>query len=855
MVRTMLKLLALCALSLDLVRAFVDYGNVYPRAYTLGSNLSIDDASPYGKASITLSSSQPFLTLDYGTEQAGFPFFVVSSLSGPTQIEVKYSEEFPALAGDQSDGPWTFTIGLANTFRVETFNLTDVGRTESFFLQGGQRWESIRLLTDTTVTFEAVGFNSTASRIAPDRVPAHISTSNAIYNDIWDLGARVVQVACVDAGNAPSTWEITEDGALVRGQGTSQSAKGALFSNYTLSFASKITRGGTGWRVASSQNPQGAYFVLTSNYPVGKTFVNTNRTLLPANSIAFTYGTSLLSQETVTTTAVQYYPVNITIEEDTWYNISTAIIPAAYVVSINGLMVASVSIADLPTIGSYFSISDPYTGSFGIGPFQDQVAYFKDVNVVSQNGTLLYQNNLTSRDVLAEYAQAPLDTSVCLDGAKRDRLVWIGDFYHTVKVLAASTQRWDYIIGSIESIFAGQLTDSPFEGLVPIDPYLGGSPEFNRIQNTFAGLLDYQDLFLAGIGEFFHYSGNTSALQPYWTQIKALTQARLAFIDPYSGLIGATPEFADIGVFNFLGPVNGSAVTALNAYALQGLVSLAKALGDHGTAQLYSATAANLTRAINEQLWNDTLGTYSLSLDSPSNYSLTAIAWTILSGAANSSQAASSIAKLDELRCGVGYKTGSGDVCSDNYEISPNTNGFLLDALFKAHRDLDVRNLTVARVELDDFWSVMFTQNEYYSGASWEYTHPDGSPGIERFTSLAHPWGAAPTYVLPEYVLGVAATSSGYATWTFTPLLGGLGLTEANGTVGTPYGDIKASWKIEGDSVEITATVPRGTEASLVLPKGCSTRYRGRVHRSGSLRLRGGEQAHVRVYGWPTEPI
>ncbi|KAK3630748.1 hypothetical protein LTR56_017305 [Elasticomyces elasticus] len=114
-----------------------------------------------------------------------------------------------------------------------------------------------------------------------------------------------------------------------------------------------------------------------------------------------------------------------------------------------------------------------------------------------------------------------------------------------------------------------------------------------------------------------------------------------------------------------------------------------EALGDQGAAPQYTATLANLTRAINEQLWNDTLHTYSLSLDSFSNYSLTAIAWTIHSGAANSSQAASSIAKLDELRCGVGYKLGSGDICSDSYEISPNTNGFLLDSLSKAHRDLD----------------------------------------------------------------------------------------------------------------------------------------------------------------------
>ena len=59
------------------------------------------------------------MTLDYGTDRSGFPIFSVESLSGDTQIEVKYSEEFPALALPQSDGPWPFTVGLANVCHLE----------------------------------------------------------------------------------------------------------------------------------------------------------------------------------------------------------------------------------------------------------------------------------------------------------------------------------------------------------------------------------------------------------------------------------------------------------------------------------------------------------------------------------------------------------------------------------------------------------------------------------------------------------------------------------------------------------------------------------------------------------------
>ena len=134
----------------------------------------------------------------------------------------------------------------------------------------------------------------------------------------------------------------------------------------------------------------------------------------------------------------------------------------------------------------------------------------------------------------------------------------------------------------------------------------------------------------------------------------------------------------------------------------------------------------------------------------------------------------------------------------------------------------------------------MLTQNEYYSGASWEYVHPDGSPGLNRFTSLSHPWGAAPTYVLPEYVLGISATIAGYKSWTFTPMLEGLDLKFAEGTVVTAYGDIEASWRVKGEMLVVRTNVPRGTSATLVLPDGYCGRYRGKRYEGGKVPLTAG---------------
>lgn len=263
----------------------MSYGNVHPVSYHLGSGPGINTTSPY-EGDIELSPSNPFLTLDYGTDRAGFPILSAKSISGATQIEAKYSEEYPAISLPQADGPWPFTVGLANAFRVETFELKETGNVQSFFVQGGQRWQTLRLLTNTTITLSNVGFNSTAPLAGPSEVPVKLATSNSIYNRLYDLGAGSAHVSCIDAGNAPSTWEITPDGALIRGQTTAQSAKGADFSNYTLTFSTKIARGGTGWRVGSGQNPFGAYFVLTSNE---QSFLNTNRSLIQPSTLIFSY--------------------------------------------------------------------------------------------------------------------------------------------------------------------------------------------------------------------------------------------------------------------------------------------------------------------------------------------------------------------------------------------------------------------------------------------------------------------------------------------------------------------------------------------------------------------------------------
>lgn len=191
--------------------------------------------------------------MDYGQEVAGYPIFDVASLTGHVQIEVKYTEAFDGLRQPFSDGPYPFNVALANTYRVETFNITNTGSIEAYFLQGGQRWQSIRLLTNGMVTFSNVGFRATIPGTGASFQGGSFESDEELLNGIWKLGAAAANAACVEKGTQKAIWDVGSDGTLVRGMRPAISANGTALEAYTLQFAVKIERGGMSWAIVSQR--------------------------------------------------------------------------------------------------------------------------------------------------------------------------------------------------------------------------------------------------------------------------------------------------------------------------------------------------------------------------------------------------------------------------------------------------------------------------------------------------------------------------------------------------------------------------------------------------------------------------
>lgn len=410
---------------------------------------------------------------------------------------------------------------------------------------------------------------------------------------------------------------------------------------------------------------------------------------------------------------------------------------------------------------------------------------------------------MTTSGVLAEHGvQANLE-SVCLDGPKRDRLVWLGDFYHTARIIGASTSRHDLAKGTLDFLLKTQIAD----GEVNIAPPMGYDPTITApaAPDGFYGLSDYQMLGLDSLYSYIRQTNDLDFLKATWAGWQLQAQWLISQVNSTDGLISVPSAF--LGASS-----GGSAVSCLAVQALRDLADLAASIGDIDTQTNCTATADALSEAINSQLWNDDIGVYSLSTNQPTDFSVAGIAFCITSGVASSERTSRAVAALEELNLSPGYKDATTANSSDpTVVISPNTNGFLLDALFKAGAWDAGASL------IKSLWGAMISNPETASGASWEYVDQSGNPGLSLFTSLAHPWGGAATYVLTEWAAGLQPAAGtqgfGYAHWVVSPDAGlAMGLQHAQASVETPSGVLSVEWEVSSEgNVDVQIEAPPGT--------------------------------------------
>lgn len=176
--------------------------------------------------------------------------------------------------------------------------------------------------------------------------------------------------------------------------------------------------------IGTTDGAGGLQIQLTGDLPSKSSFLNTNRTLTPPNIIMLASGFGFVNHTTLTSYVLDTVQLPFTVKEKTWHRIKTEIDPKGFLtVSVNGRSAFKVALKSYSLGGKAISPA----GSLGFGAWQDQAAFYRNVVAYdTASRSEIYRNPLTSQDILAEYGTQANLASVCLDGPKRDRLVWLG---------------------------------------------------------------------------------------------------------------------------------------------------------------------------------------------------------------------------------------------------------------------------------------------------------------------------------------------------------------------------------------------------------------------------------------------
>jgi alpha-L-rhamnosidase len=132
---------------------------------------------------------------------------------------------------------------------------------------------------------------------------------------------------------------------------------------------------------------------------------------------------------------------------------------------------------------------------------------------------------------------------------------------------------------------------------------------------------------------------------------------------------------------------------------------------------------------------------------------------------------------------------------------------YLLEALYDGGQSqAALRLLTSAGT---DSWLHMIALG---AGSTMEAWTPTAKPSV----TYSHPWGAAPAYIVPQYLFGVQALAPGWSQVLIRPQPASL--TRGSVTVPTPRGSVSVSFTSDGGTFSATVDVPTTATAQVVLP-------------------------------------
>ena len=103
----------------------------------------------------------------------------------------------------------------------------------------------------------------------------------------------------------------------------------------------------------------------------------------------------------------------------------------------------------------------------------------------------------------------------------------------------------------------------------------------------------------------------------------------------------------------------------------------------------------------------------------------------------------------------------------------------------------------------------------------WEYTGGRGMKYKSGNGTYNHAWSGGGLIILSQYIAGIAPIEPAFKCFSVSPNLGSL--KRVHSVVPTIFGNIDMNAERLNQLLNITLTIPQGTIAQIIVPKGYST--------------------------------
>ncbi|KAL3465890.1 pectin lyase fold/virulence factor [Aspergillus heterothallicus] len=388
----------------------------------------------------------------------------------------------------------------------------------------------------------------------------------------------------------------------------------------------------------------------------------------------------------------------------------------------------------------------------------------------------------------------PGDT-ILLDGAKRDRWVWIGDMGVAVPSASVSTGDLESTRNALLAIWDNQTPS----GLLP----KAGPPYLRADSDT------YHLWTIIGTYNYFLFSGDEEFLVELWPKYTKALQYTLGKVMD-NGLLNATQP-ADWGRWTY--DTVASSANMLLYRALTTTAFLAVHAADTtNTTTAYTSLASTLRTAITTHLYDPTIGALRDSPSStlyPQDANAMALAFSLFP--AGSPESDSIAAYLVSNWTPLGPEPP---------ELPNNISPFISSIELEGHFVSGHPDRAVELMRRLWGWYLAHpngTQSTVPEGflvdGSWTYRGDRGYRNDPRYMSHAHGWSSGPTSTLTEYAVGLRVTEPRGQVWSLMPagyLVQGLESAQAGFTTG--LGRFQAGYEVGRGRVKITWDTPKGTK-------------------------------------------